>query len=126
MSLTSTFGILAVVLASVGIYGLTAYSVAQRTKESGIRMALGALPRQVLNMVLGEASALSAAAIAIGVGASFGVTRFVKSMLFGVTPSDPPTLWGAAALLMVVALGASWIPAWRAARVEPMEALRRD
>ena len=77
-------------------------------------------------MVLGEASSLSAAAIAIGMGASFVVTRFVKSMLFGITPSDPPTLWGAAALLMIVALGASWIPARRAASVQPIEALRRD
>ncbi len=126
VSLTSTFGIFAVVLASVGIYGLMAYSVAQRTKEIGIRMALGALPRQVSHMVLREASALSAAAIAIGVGASFVVARFAKAMLFGVAPSDPPTLWGAAALLLIVALAASWIPARRAARVEPIEALRRD
>jgi predicted permease len=126
VSLTSTFGLLALVLASVGIYGLMAYSVAQRTKEIAIRMALGALPRQVLNMVLVEASWLSAAAIAIGMSASFVVARFVKSMLFGITPSDPPTLWGAAALLMIVALGASWIPARRAAGVAPMEALRRD
>jgi len=126
VSVTSTFGSLALVLASAGVYGLMAYSVAQRTKEIGIRMALGALPRQMLNMVLVEASSLSAAAIAIGVGASFIVTRFVKSMLFGIAPSDPPTLWGSAALLMIVALGASWIPARRAARVQPIEALRRD
>ena len=126
VSLTSAFGILALVLASVGMYGLMAYSVAQRTKEIGIRMALGALPRHVVNMVLGEASSLSAAAITIGMGASFLVTRFVKSMLFGITPSDPATLWGAAALLMIVALCASWIPARRAASVQPIEALRRE
>jgi ABC-type antimicrobial peptide transport system permease subunit len=77
-------------------------------------------------MVLREASSLSAAAIALGVGASFLVTRFMKSMLFGIAPSDPATLWGAAVLLMVVALGASWIPARRAAGVAPMEALRRE
>ncbi len=126
VSLTSTFGLLALVLASVGIYGVMAYSVARRTKEIGIRMALGAIPPQVLVMVLREASSLSAAAIALGVVASFLVTRFVKSMLFGVASSDPVTLWGAAVLLMIVALGASWIPARRAARVQPMEALRRD
>ena len=126
VSLTSTFGILALVLASVGIYGLMAYSVAQLTKEIGIRMALGAFPRHVLNMVLGEASSLAAAAIAIGIGASFAVTRFVKSMLFGITPSDPVTLWGAATLLTIAALCASWIPARRAASVQPIEALRRD
>jgi predicted permease len=126
VSLTSAFGMLALALASVGIYGLMAYSVAQRTKEIGIRMALGALPQQVLNMVLREASSLSAVAIAIGMGASVVLTRFVKSMLFGITPSDPATLWGAAALLMIVALGASWIPARRASSVAPMEALRRE
>jgi ABC-type antimicrobial peptide transport system permease subunit len=126
VSLTSAFGFLALVLASVGIYGLMAYSVAQRTKEIGIRMALGAIPWQILTMVLREASSLSAAAIALGMGASHLVTRFVKSMLFGVAPSDPATLWGAAVLLMIVATGASWIPARRAASVQPMEALRRD
>jgi predicted permease len=126
VSLTSAFGLLALVLASVGIYGVMAYSVAQRTKEIGIRMALGAIPRQILTMVLREASSLSAAAIALGMGASFLVMRFVKSMLFGIAPSDPATLWGAAVLLIIVALGASWIPARRAASVQPMEALRRD
>ena len=103
-----------------------AYSVAQRTREIGIRMAIGALPRQILAMVLREASSLSAAATALGIGASLAVTRFVKSMLFGIAPSDPVTVWGAAALLMIVALGASWIPARRAASVQPMEALRQD
>jgi predicted permease len=126
VSLTSAFGLLALVLASVGIYGVMAYSVAQRTKEIGIRMALGAIPRQMLAMVLAEASSLSAAATAIGVGASLAVTRFVKSMLFGIAPSDPATVWGAAVLLMIVAVGASWIPARRAASVQPMEALRQD
>lgn len=126
VSLTSAFGLLALVLASVGIYGVMAYSVAQRTKEIGIRMALGAIPRQILAMVLREASSLSAAAIALGVGASLLVTRFVKSMLFGIAPSDPATVWGAAVLLLIVALGASWIPARRAASVQPIEALRRD
>jgi predicted permease len=126
VSLTSAFGLLALVLASVGIYGVMAYSVAQRTKEIGIRMALGAIPRQMLAMVLAEASSLSAAATALGVGASLLVTRFVKSMLFGIAPSDPATVWGAAVLLMIVALAASWIPARRAASVQPMEALRRD
>jgi len=126
VSLTSAFGLLALVLAAVGIFAVLAYSVAQRTREIGIRMALGAIPRHILTMVLREAASLSAAAIAIGVTASFLVTRFVKSMLFGVAPSDPSTLWGAAVLLMIVALGASWIPARRAARVQPMEALRRE
>ncbi|HEX5110937.1 MAG TPA: ABC transporter permease [Vicinamibacterales bacterium] len=126
VSLTSGFGLLALVLASVGIYGLMAYSVAQRTREIGIRMTVGAIPRQILAMVLREASSLSAVAIALGVGASLLVARFVESMLFGVAPSDPATLWGAATLLLIVALGASWIPARRAASVQAMEALRHD
>jgi predicted permease len=126
VSLTSAFGLLALVLASVGIYGVMAFSVAQRTKEIGIRMALGAIPRQIVAMVLREASSLSATAIALGVGASLLVTRFVKSMLFAIGPSDPATLSGVAVLLMIVALGASWIPARRAATVQPMEALRRE
>jgi ABC-type antimicrobial peptide transport system permease subunit len=79
VSLTSAFGLLALVLASVGIYGVMAYSVAQRTKEIGIRMALGAIPRQILAMVLREAASLSAAATALGLGASLLVTRFVKA-----------------------------------------------
>src|SRR3954463_8419641 len=119
VSLSAIFGVLALGLASVGIYGVMALSAAQRTKEIGIRMALGAVPRQILAMVLREASSLSAAAVAAGVGTSWLVMRFVKSMLFGIAPSDPATLWGAAALLMMVALAASWIPARRAARVQP-------
>lgn len=126
VTLMSVFGMLALVLASVGIYGVTAYSVAQRTNEIGIRLALGAIPRQVLAMVLREASLVSAVGVATGVGASFLLSRLVKSMLFGIAPYDPATLWGAALLLLTVALGASWIPARRAARVQPMEALRHD
>jgi predicted permease len=126
VSLTSAFGFLALVLASVGVYGLLAWSVAQRTREIGIRMAIGAIPRQILFMVLRESFALSAAAIAIGVMVSLLATRFVKSMLFGIAPSDPAVLMGAAALLMIVAAAASWLPAWRAASVQPIEALRRE
>ena len=126
VTLTSGFGLLALVLASVGIYGVMAYSVAQRTNEIGIRLALGALPLQVLGMVLREASWLSAIGVAAGVGASFVLTRLVKSMLYGIAPYDPATVLSAALLLSAVALGASWIPARRAARVQPMVALRRD
>jgi ABC-type antimicrobial peptide transport system permease subunit len=92
----------------------------------GIRLAVGAMPRQLLAMVLVEASSLSAAAIAIGAGASFLVARFVRSMLFGIASYDPATLSAAAALLMIVAVGASWVPARRAASVQPMEALRQE
>jgi predicted permease len=126
VTLTSVFGMLALVLASVGVYGVTAYSVARRTNEIAIRLALGAIPRQVVAMVLREASWLSAVGIATGVGASFLLSRLAKSLLFGIAPYDPATLWGAALLLATVALGASWIPASRAARVQPIEALKRD
>jgi predicted permease len=126
VSLGSIFGVLALVLASVGIYGVMALSVAQRTREIGIRMALGAIPRQILAMVLREASSLSVIAISAGVGASILSARFMKSVLFGIAPTDPVTRWSAAGLLLIVALGASWIPARRAAHVHPVDALRRE
>jgi ABC-type antimicrobial peptide transport system permease subunit len=126
VSLSAIFGVLALVLASVGIYGVMALSVAQRTREIGIRMALGAIPRQILAMVLREASSLSVIAIAAGVGASILSARFMKSVLFGIASSDPVTRWSAAGLLLIVALGASWIPARRAAHLHPMDALRRE
>ena len=126
VTLTSGFGVLALALASIGIYGVMAYSVAQRTNEIGIRLALGAIPRQVLAMVLREASWLSAVGIATGLGASILLGRLFKSMLYGIAPYDPATLACAALLLLTVALGASWIPARRAAKVQPMEALRHD
>ena len=126
VSLSSMFGVLALVLASVGIYGVMALSVAQRTREIGIRMALGAIPRQILAMVLRDASSLSAIAIAIGVGASILSARLMRSVLFGIGSSDLITVASAAGLLLIVALGASWIPARRAAQLHPMDALRRD
>jgi ABC-type antimicrobial peptide transport system permease subunit len=89
-------------------------------------MAIGAIPRQILAMVLRESLSLTAVAIAIGVAASLVATRFVKSMLFGIAPSDPAVLWGATLLLTCVTVGASWIPARRAAGIQPAEALRRE
>jgi predicted permease len=124
--LTGGFGILALVLASIGIYGVMAYSVAQRTNEIGIRMALGALPGKVLRMVLGEASWLVLLGMAVGLGGALALGRMVASMLFGLKPYDPETLAGAVIVLSLVALGASWIPAQRAARVDPMRALRSE
>jgi predicted permease len=125
-TLTSGFGLLALVLACVGVYGVMAYSVARRTSEIGIRLALGAVPRQVLDMVLRETLWLSAAGIAIGFTASFLLARFVRTMLYGIASYDPLTFSGAALLLLLVALGASWIPARRAASVQPVEALRHE
>jgi len=125
-SLTAGFGALALALACVGIYGAMAYSVARRTNELGIRLALGALPHQVLAMVLREATWLSLAGIGAGLGAALLLTRLVKSMLYGLQPADPMSLAAGAALLVAVALLASWVPARRAAGVQPMQALRHE
>lgn len=125
-SLTAAFGILALALACVGIYGIMAYAVSQRTNEIGIRLALGAERAQVRGMVLKEAGWLAAAGVVVGVAAALGLGQLVKSMLYGLRPTDPLSLAGAAALLLGVALLAGWFPAMRASRVEPMEALRHD
>jgi predicted permease len=126
VALTSGFGVLALALACVGIYGIMAYSVANRRNEIGIRMALGARPSQVRGMILRESTWLAVAGIVAGVGAALGLTRLVKSMLYGIHAYDPPTLVGGVLILLLVALAASWIPARRAARVQPMEALRHE
>ncbi|MGA9585944.1 MAG: ABC transporter permease [Terracidiphilus sp.] len=125
-ALTAGFGVLALALACVGIYGIMAYSVAQRTNEIGIRLALGAQPGQVRSMILRESTWLTAAGIVVGVGAALVVTRLVKSMLYGVRPNDPVTLAVGIGLLLAIALAATWIPARRAAGVQPMEALRHE
>ena len=125
-ALTAGFGVLALALACVGIYGIMAYSVAQRTNEIGIRLALGAQPAQVRSMILRESTWLTGVGITAGLGAAIGLTHLVKSMLYGVTPNDPTTLAAGVALLLAVALVATWIPARRAASVQPMEALRHE
>ena len=126
VTLTSGFGTLALALAAVGIYGVMAYSVAGRTNEIGIRLALGALPRQVLAMILREATWISLAGVAAGLGAALVLARGVKSMLYGLQPADPVSLLAGAALLIAVGLAASWLPARRAASVQPVEALRHE
>jgi predicted permease len=124
--LTGGFGILALALACVGIYGIMAYSVANRRNEIGIRMALGAQPGQVRGMILRESTWLAVGGIVVGVGAALGLTRLVKSMLYGIQPWDPATLTAGVLILLAVALAAGWIPARRAARVQPMDALRHE
>ena len=126
VTLTSGFGLLALALACVGIYGIMAYSVANRRNEIGIRMALGAQPAQVRGMILRESTWLAIAGIVVGVGAALLLTRMIKSMLYGIQPWDPPTLTVGVLILLTVALAASWIPARRAARVQPMDALRHE
>jgi predicted permease len=125
-ALTAGFGGLALALACVGIYGVMAYTVANRRNEIGIRMALGAQPGQVRGMILWESTSLAIVGIVAGVGAALGLTRLVKTMLYGIQPWDPTTLGGGVVILLAVALAASWIPARRAAGVQPMEALRHE
>ncbi len=125
-ALTAGFGLLALALACVGVYGVMAYSVAQRTNEIGIRLALGARPRQVLRMVLREASWVSLGGVASGIVVALLLARLVRSLLYGLQPNDPSAFAGSAVLLIAVGLMASWIPARRAAGVEPMEALRHE
>ncbi len=125
-ALTVGFGVLALALACVGIYGIMAYTVAQRTNEIGIRLALGAQPGQVRRMILRESTGLACTGIVVGVAAALVLTRLVKSMLYGVQPYDPTALAGGVLILLAVALAASWIPARRAAGVQPMEALRHE
>ena len=120
------FGLLALLLASLGIYGVFAYSVSRRTREIGVRMALGARIADVLKLVLREGLILSAAGLVVGGAATLATTRLLKSFLYETSPTDPLTLIGIPLLLALVALLACWFPARRASRVDPMVALRSE
>jgi putative ABC transport system permease protein len=124
--LASLFGIAAALLVCLGIYGLLAYSVAQRQREIGIRMALGAERRDVLRMVVGQGLKLALIGVVIGIAGALALTRFLSSMLYGVKPTDPLTFIGVSLILIAVALLACYIPARRAAKVDPMVALRYE
>lgn len=126
MMLLAVFAALALTLASIGIYGVIAYSVAQRTQEFGIRMALGAARRDVLRLVLGEGTVLTLLGIGIGIVAALIVTRLMAMMLYGISATDPLTFTAVALLLAIVALAACYIPARRATRVDPIVALRYE
>jgi ABC-type antimicrobial peptide transport system permease subunit len=124
--LASFFGLLALLLASVGLYGVLSYGVARRTNEIGIRMALGARGRSVLWLVLREALTLVVIGLVLGVGASLALTRTAESLLYELKPNDPLTITLATLLLAAVAVFAGYLPARRASRVDPMIALREE
>jgi putative ABC transport system permease protein len=119
-------GAVALLLGAVGLYGVIAYSVAQRTREIGVRVALGAQRHDVSRLFLREGVSFIAAGLSIGLAGALALTRFLSSMLFGVAPTDPLTFICAAVLLALVAFAACQIPARRATRVDPIEALRTE
>jgi predicted permease len=125
MYLIASFALVALLLAVLGLYGVMAYAVSQRTAEIGIRQAIGAQRLDILRMVLGQGIRLSLIGIAAGAIASLALTRVIAKMLYGVSATDPATFAGIALLFLLVALAASYVPAYRATRVDPLEALRQ-
>ena len=124
--LSAAFAVIALILAAIGIYGVMAYAVAQRTTEIGVRMALGATPPEVFRLVVGDGLKLTATGVVIGMAGSVVVARWLTTLLFGVRPGDPWTLAATAGTLLLVAAAACFIPARRATRVDPMVALRAE
>lgn len=124
--LAAVFAAIALALAAIGIYGVISYSVVQRTKEIGIRMALGATPDNILHSVVRQAMVLAAAGVALGLAGHFALSRLIRSVLYGTSPNDVPTWMGSAAILGLIAVLASYIPARRAMRSDPVTALRAE
>jgi ABC-type antimicrobial peptide transport system permease subunit len=120
------FGLLTLALACFGLYGLLSYEIAWRTRELGIRMALGAQSRDILRLVLKQVVIIVAIGLAAGIAAALGLTRFMSEMLYNVRPNDPATIVGVAALLAIVALAACYLPARRAIHTDPIIALRHE
>lgn len=125
-TLIALFTALALAIATVGVAGVLAFSVSQRTNELGIRVALGAQRGEILRMILGEGAAMALVGLAVGGAAAVPLSELLKGLLFGVEPADPPTIAVSALLLVAVAVAAAWIPARRATAVDPITALRSD
>jgi ABC-type antimicrobial peptide transport system permease subunit len=126
MMLVAGFALLALALGAVGVYGVMAHLVVQRTREIGIRIALGALPREILGLVVSQGAWLAGLGIAAGLAGALAATRLLAGLLFGVGPTDPTTFAATAAALAVVAAIASLLPALRAVRTDPVDALRSE
>jgi ABC-type antimicrobial peptide transport system permease subunit len=124
--LLAIFGALGLILAVIGVHGVMSYVVTQQTREIGIRIALGADPRKILGMVITRGVKLAVIGVAIGLGASFALTRFLSSLLYNTSPTDPLTFAAVAVALIAVAIAASATPARRAMRIDPVRALRHD
>jgi ABC-type antimicrobial peptide transport system permease subunit len=124
--LLGAFSVVALIIAALGIYGVMAYTVAQRTREIGIRMALGAARADVQRLVVGQALRLTMLGAGLGLAAAFVLTRFMQSLLFGIRADDPPTFVGVTLILAVSSAAAAWLPTARAVRVDPVVALRHE
>ena len=120
------FGVLALLLSAVGLYGVTSYSVNLRRGEIGVRMALGADISRVLRLVLGGATRLVLIGVAVGIGLSLWLATFVGPLLYGLESRDPATLVAAVLVMLIIGTAAAFVPAWRAARIEPIEVLRES
>jgi predicted permease len=125
-ALLGLFGLMGLVLGALGLYGVLSFIVTQRTREIGVRLALGAQPREVLGMVVRRGLVLGGAGVVLGLAGSFALTRLMQSVLFGIDATDPMTFGGVAVVLLVVAALASLVPAVRATRIDPLAALRAD
>jgi putative ABC transport system permease protein len=126
MALITAFAVLALVLAAIGLYGVVAYGVTQRTREIGVRVALGAEPGAVIELVVGVGLRLAVVGVVLGLAIAMATSRVLRSMLYAISPADPVTLGVTALLVVAVAVLASYVPARRALRIDPAEALRAD